>query len=198
LFFVSLRLEVLLSSEKLRTWETLSKRVLLDHGKFLKVEAHNIRLPDGKVIEDWPWVIIPDAAIVLARKPNGNYLCFRQTKYAVDGTSLAPVGGMVNPGEDPLKAAKRELLEETGFQSNDWVELGSYAVDPNRGVGIVNLFLANNIEKIQAQESDDLEDQILVELPRKDLVSALMLGEFKVISWTACISMALLHEGLQA
>jgi len=187
-----------LSSEKLRTWETLSKRVLLDHGKFLKVEAHNIRLPDGKVIEDWPWVIIPDAAIVLARKPNGNYLCFRQTKYAVDGTSLAPVGGMVNPGEDPLKAAKRELLEETGFQSNDWVELGSYAVDPNRGVGIVNLFLANNIEKIQAQESDDLEDQILVELPRKDLVSALMLGEFKVISWTACISMALLHEGLQA
>ena len=184
-----------MSSGKLRPWKTLSKRVLLDHGKFLKVEGHNIQLPDGLVIEDWPWVIIPDAAIVLARKPNGNYLCFRQTKYAVDGTSLAPVGGMVNPGEDPLKTAKRELLEETGYQSHEWVELGSYAVDPNRGVGIVNLFLAKNIEKVKTQDSDDLEDQILIELTREELISALMANEFKVLSWTACISMALLQEG---
>ena len=185
-----------MSSEKLRPWNTLSKRVLLDHSKFLKVEGHNIQLPDGEVIEDWPWVIIPDAAIVLAKKPNGKYLCFRQIKYAVEGTSLAPVGGMVNPGEDPLKAAKRELLEETGYQSHEWVNLGSYAVDPNRGVGIVNLFLAKNIEKVQTQESDDLEDQILVELTREELVSALMAYEFKILSWTACISMALLDEGL--
>lgn len=184
-----------MSNGKPRPWKTLSKRVLLDHGKFLKVEGHNIQLPDNEVIEDWPWVIIPDASIVLARKNDGKFLCFQQTKYAVEGTSLAPVGGMINPGEDPLNAAKRELLEETGYESQDWVYLGSYAVDPNRGAGTVNLFLARNIREVQSQESDDLEDQILIELTKDELVSALMAGEFKVLSWTACISMALLHEG---
>ena len=78
-----------------------------------------IQLPSGEIIEDWPWVINPDAVIVLAKGIDGKYLCFRQTKYAVEGTSLAPVGGMVGPNEVPLIAAKRELLEETGYKAND-------------------------------------------------------------------------------
>jgi len=172
----------------------LSRKVLLDHSKFLKVESHKIQLSSGEIIDDWPWVIVPDAVIVLAKSINGKYLCFRQTKYAVEGTSLAPVGGMVDLDEEPLEAAKRELLEETGYQSNEWVELGTYAVEPNRGVGKVNLFFALNAEKVTLPESDDLEEQELLKMTREEIVSALNNGEFKVLHWTACISMALVHE----
>jgi ADP-ribose pyrophosphatase len=172
----------------------LSRKVLLDHSKFLKVEGHKIQLPNGEIIEEWPWVIVPDAVIVLAKSIDGKYLCFRQTKYAVEGTSLAPVGGMIDLNEDPLEAAKRELMEETGYTSNEWVELGTYAVEPNRGVGKVNLFLALNAEKVAVPESDDLEDQVLLRMTRDELVSALNHGEFKILHWTACISMALIHE----
>ena len=101
-----------MSRKNLRAWKTLSTHIILDHGKFLKVEEHQVELPDGRVIPDWPWVIIPDAAIVLARLVNGKFLVFRQMKYAVEGKSLAPVGGMLEPGEEPLTAARRELLEE--------------------------------------------------------------------------------------
>jgi len=131
---------------------------------------------------------------VLAKGIDGKYLCFRQTKYAVEGTSLAPVGGMVGPNEDPLIAAKRELLEETGFKANEWVELGTYAVEPNRGVGKVNLFFARNAEKVTGPDSDDLENQELLQMTKEELISAPNAGEFKVLSWTACISMALMHE----
>ena len=90
-----------MNENKLRPWKTLSRSTILDHGKFLVVENHTIELPDGEIIEDWPWIIIPSAAIVLAVTAEGEFLCFRQTKYAVDGTSLAPVGGMIEPGEEP-------------------------------------------------------------------------------------------------
>lgn len=70
------------------------KRTILEHGKFLTVESHTVKLPDGEIIPDWAWIIIPGAAIVLAVTEDNKFLCFRQTKHAVEGTSLEPVGGI--------------------------------------------------------------------------------------------------------
>ena len=114
-----------MSKKELRAWETISRRTLLSHNKFLTVENHTVKLPDGQIIADWAWLVIPSAAIVLARTIDNQFLCFRQTKYAVEGIVYAPVGGMLEPGEAPLKAAKRELLEETGYEAPVWVNLGS-------------------------------------------------------------------------
>ena len=100
-------------SDNLQPWETLSRQTILDHSKYLSIEEHVVELPDGQVIERWPWIITPDYVIVVAITTAGEFLCFRQTKYSVEGTSLAPTGGYIEPGEDPLEAAKRELLEET-------------------------------------------------------------------------------------
>lgn len=164
------------ANEELRPWETLSRRTILNHSKFLVVENHTIQLPNGEILDDWPWVIIPSAAIVLAVTKEGEFLCFQQTKYAVDGTSLAPVGGMLEPGETPLAAAKRELREEMGYQASAWVELGSYCLDPNRGVADMHLFLAQNAERVAAPNSDDLEDQKLLLLSHAELEDALDKG----------------------
>ena len=80
-----------MEKKELRVWETLSKKTILSHNKFLTVESHTVKLPDGQMIPDWAWIIIPNAAIVLAVTTDNKFLCFRQTKYAVEGTSLAPV-----------------------------------------------------------------------------------------------------------
>jgi ADP-ribose pyrophosphatase len=171
--------------------KTVSKKVILRLNKFLTVESHTVKLPDGKITADWPWVIIPSAAIVLAVTSDEKFLCFRQTKYAVRGTSLAPVGGMLEPGEAPLAAAKRELLEEMGYESSQWVNLGSYILDPNRGMGTMHLFLALNAKKVAEPNSDDVEDQILLVLSRKEIENALKNGKFKVLSWSAVVAMSL-------
>ena len=175
----------------LRPWKTLSRRTILDHSKFLTVESHAIKLPDGEVIPDWPWIIIPSAAIILAIAHDQRFICFRQTKCAVDGMSLAPVGGMIEPGEKPIDAAKRELLEETGYESSEWINLGKYAVDPNRGVAEMHLFLALNARYVCDPNSDDLEDQELIYLSKAEIETALESGEFKVLAWTTVVSLAL-------
>lgn len=178
-------------SHELRTWETVSRETILDCGKFLTVERHTVKLPDGRTIPDWAWVIGPDAAIVVAVTEDGRFLCFRQTKYAVAGTTLAPVGGMLEPGELPLEAARRELLEEMGYEAPTWIDLGGYALDPNRGVGTMYLFLAMDARQAAEPCSDDLEDQELLLLSRQEIESALRAGAFKAVAWAAAVALAL-------
>jgi ADP-ribose pyrophosphatase len=180
-----------MDKKELRVWETVSKKTILDHSKFLTVETHTVKLPDGQIIPDWAWVIIPSAAIVLARTADKKFLCFRQTKYAVEGTTLAPVGGMLEPNEDPLDAAKRELLEETGYESSEWINLGSHSLDPNRGIATMHLFLALNAKQVAEPNSDDLEEQELLFLSQSELEGALNAGEFKILAWSAVVAMSL-------
>ncbi len=180
-----------LSKKDLRVWKTISRKTILNHSKFLTVESHTVKLPDGQIIPDWAWLIIPSAAIVLAMTDDDQFLCFRQTKYAVEGTSLAPVGGMLEPNEAPIDAAKRELLEEMGYESSDWINLGSHILDPNRGIATMHLFLALKAKKVAEPNSDDLEDQELLLLSRNEIENALKEGEFKILAWSAVVAMSL-------
>ncbi len=177
----------------MQNWKTLSRQTLLDRGKYLRVENHTIELPDGRVIQDWPWIITPDFASVLAVTSEGKYLVFRQNKYSVDGASLAPAGGYIEPGEDPLSAARRELLEETGYTADCWIALGSFPVDGNRGAGTAHLFLATNAQKAAKIDADDLEQQELLLLSRSEIEQALKAGEFKLLPWMAIVALALQH-----
>ena len=181
--------------KELRSWKTLSRKTILDHNKFLKIENHEIQLPDGEIIPDWGWVIIHDAALVLARREDGEFLCFRQRKYAINGISLAPVGGMLEANEEPLASAKRELLEEMGYESENWVDLGSYLTDPNCHVSTTHLFLAFDAKYVTAPDSDDLEDQELLLLSKYELEEALSAGDFKAGNWALLIALALRYLG---
>lgn len=177
----------------MQAWKTLAKRPLLNHSKFLQVEAHTVQLPDGQIIDDWPWVITPDFAIIIIEMENGHFPIFRQYKYGVGGISLAPIGGYLEPGEAPLAAAKRELLEETGYAAEEWIDMGSYGVDANRGAGTAFLYLARGARQVAQPNADDLEEQTMVFLTRTELEAALLAGEFKMLPWVTAVALALQH-----
>lgn len=175
----------------MQPWKTLSRQIRLDMGYFLKVESHTVQLPDGQIILDWPWIITPDYVNILVETSEGNYLIFRQTKYSVDGPTLAPMGGYLRGGEDPLEGGKREVLEETGYQSNEWIHLGSYRVDANRGIATAHLYLARKAQRSADPDSDDLEEQQLLHLTLPELVAAVEAGEFKILSWAMVVALGL-------
>jgi len=130
---------------------------------------------------------------VVAVTEDEHFICFRQVKYGIEGSTLAVVGGYISKGEAPLAAAQRELLEETGYEAPDWISLGSYLVDPNRGIATGHLFLARQARYITPRDADDLEEQALLLLTRTELETALEHGEFKVLAWAATVAFALQH-----
>jgi len=92
-------------------------------GKVIDVRRDNIELSNGhqsfrEVVEHTGGVTI------LAIKDNGNILFVRQFRYPVKSISLELPAGKLEKGEDPDVAARRELEEETGYITNNWVNLG--------------------------------------------------------------------------
>jgi len=177
----------------MKPWKTNSRKIILDEKPWLTVEHHTIELPDGRIFPDWPWVITPDYINVVAVTENEHFICFRQVKYGIQGDTLAVVGGYIEEGEEPLVAAKRELLEETGYEASDWLSLGSYLVDPNRGIATGHLFLARGAHYVMPRDADDLEEQKLLLLTREEIEHAIDSGEIKVLAWAAAVVFALRH-----
>merc|ERR1712146_506344 len=101
---------------------------------------------------------------------------------------------------DPLDAAKRELNEETGLISDDFIFLGKYRISSTRGGGWLNCYFARNARPISKDEvevkklrSDDLEKQTVVYINSKEsLRKAILNQEFKEAKWTQTIALALL------
>ena len=175
----------------MKPWKTLSSEPVLSIGKWLGVEDRTVETPTGEVIEHWAWVTSPDYVTVLPVTGDGRFMVFEQGKYGLEGLSLAPVGGLVEPGEEPMQAAQRELLEETGCRAAEWHLLGSFVTDPNRGMARGSLFVARGVCQVAEPTGGDLEEQQLVYMTRAGLEDALLEQRFMVLAWATTVSLGL-------
>ena len=196
--------------------QTMGDGKCLLESKWMQVMQHQVRInPElDDVIDDWLFINYHDRINVLVEDPNPisnerHFLVFEQSKYALEGkNSLAIIGGIIEPDEDPLTAAKREVYEEmNGMICATFVFLGRYRTDVNRGMGWVNGFLARNCQLevgervIETGEeysqhqigAMDTERQDVKSISLSELRKETMKGSFLEVQWSNTVSLALLN-----
>ncbi len=99
---------------------------------------------------------------VVAVDGDGQVLLVRQWRFGIGAPTLEIPGGMVDPGETPLEAARRELLEETGYRAARWSELGAVEPNPAFLTNRCTTFLAEGLERV-GEPVGDGEEEITVE-----------------------------------
>ncbi len=103
--------------------ETTLESHLVYEGHFLKVSRDRIRLPDGRESAR-EFIRHPGAVMIVPLLEDGRLLLERQYRYPMERVMLEFPAGKLDPGEDKLACAQRELLEETGYRAAEWAHAG--------------------------------------------------------------------------
>ena len=163
------------------SWKTVKTETLLKTD-FVTVKKDKVELPDGAIIEDFYTVGIQDASMVAALTPNGDIILKKEYRHACGCDVIECPAGMFELGEEPLEVAKRELLEETGYTSDNWAYLGPTLESTSKLTNKMHLFLAKDCLKVGEQHLDQYERINLIKVPLKKAVDMVMSGEINANS----------------
>ena len=103
-------------------WKTLKSEYLIQR-PWLTARRDTVELPNGVVNDEYYVLEYPTWINVIALTTDGNMVMIRQYRHGIDQTCFEIVAGVCEKGEDPEAAARRELLEETGYAGGEWHEL---------------------------------------------------------------------------
>jgi ADP-ribose pyrophosphatase len=170
-------------------WTVISSRDVLDASPFLKVRVETIELPDGRRIPDYYQLEMPSFACIFAETVDGRIIVYRQYRHGTRRVGLVFPGGHLEDGEDSHRAARRELLEETGFEADTWTYLGGFVVNANQGGAVSHMFHATGCRRVAAPRSGDLEESEILLLTRDELLAAIRGGEIHILTQIALVSM---------
>lgn len=145
-----------------KRWTTLSKKVLIDRW-WMRLREDHVRLPTGAEMEEFHVLEYPDWSCVVCVTDDQQVVLIEQYRYGIDRVSLELPAGVAGPNESPEDCARRELLEETGYAAQNWIQVGSCAPDPSRHTNFAHCYLATGAKWVQDQQLDSTE-QISVKL----------------------------------
>lgn len=158
-----------------RKWEVLEREYLFRR-PWLTARRDVVKLPNGNIIPEFYVLEYPDWVNVIAITTDEKFVMIRQYRHGLGETRYELCAGVVDPGEDPLTAAKRELHEETGYGKGEWEEISVISGNPSTTNNLTHCFVAKGVEKISTQHLESSED-ITVHILTAEEVKTLLLND---------------------
>lgn len=159
-------------------WEVLSSENLI-HRPHLDAYREKVELPNGRVYDEFYYLHFSPVVCIVAETPDGKLLMERQYRHAVKEVLTEIPAGIVEQGEQPLEAAKRELMEETGYAGGKWtplsVEYAQGGVQDNK----MYSFYAKGVTLHGDRHLDSTEDISVYLIDKREVLGMLMSGEIK-------------------
>lgn len=165
-------------NEEPQKWDILHSEYIIRR-PWLTARKDHVRLPNGNENPEH-WVLeYPDWVNVIAITTDGQFVFERQYRHALGAVHYEICAGVIEPGEEPLVAAKRELMEETGFGGGTWTKLMEISQNPSTCTNITHCYLAEGVSKLGGQELDSTEDISVYLLSRDEVLNLLQTDQMK-------------------
>ena len=163
----------MIQKEEEQAWQVVSSEYL-HHDPWLTVRRDHVVLPNGRHIPSFYVLEYPEWVNTLAITREGHFVFVRQYRYGIGETSYELCAGVCEESDpSPLYAAKRELLEETGYGGGQWREYMQLSANATSMNNITHCFLATDVEPVSNQSLDPTEC-LTVQLFTFDEVSQLL------------------------
>ncbi|MEB3280043.1 MAG: NUDIX hydrolase [Lyngbya sp.] len=177
-------------------WKQLDSELIVDN-QWCRVRKDTVELPNGTIIDDFFVNVRPDIALVLPITPQNEIVFVRQYRHGVGQVLLELPAGSFHPAEEsPEVAATRELTEETGYVPESMVKLATLYDNPVKDTNSVHLFLASNVQKIQARQLDITEEIEVVLVPVNQVIEYINRGEICVAGTVAALFLGFQKLGI--
>lgn len=159
----------------IKKWQTLESQYIVER-PWLTARRDRVQLPNGTVHDEYYVLEYPDWVNVIAITREGKFVMIEQYRHGLGDVFTELVAGVIEPGEQPLSAAKRELKEETGYSGGQWQLLTTLSQNPSTTTNLTYCFLATDVELECEQHLDPTED-IEVKLMSETKVKALLVDD---------------------
>ncbi len=146
---------------------------------WISIRSNSYELPDGRLVAPCFILEYDDWINVIAITRDRQVVLERQFRYGIGQTILEIPGGVTEPSDSSLlEAAQRELLEETGYASQNWLATGSVCPNPGLQNNWMHCFLALDAEKVAEPRLDETEHIEVLLMPLEDMIQRAVNGEF--------------------
>lgn len=154
-------------------WKILKSEYLYRRS-WLTVRKDCVQIPNGQVNDEFYVLEYPDWVNVIAITEEGRFVFERQYRHGLGKTCYEIPAGVMEDGETPLEAARRELLEETGYGEGEWRKLMTLSGNASTTNNLSHCFVATGVKKISEEQHLDRTEDITVALLTKEEVLDLM------------------------
>jgi ADP-ribose pyrophosphatase len=180
-------------NEKAESWKIVSSEKIADCRVFKVREDLCERESDGA---RHPFFVLenPDWVNIIALTTSDEVVLIEQYRYGTQEIILEIPGGMIDPDEDAETAARRELLEETGYSSNEFVFLGKSHPNPAIQDNEIYHYLALNCEKTDETKFDEHESVVTKLVPKAEIRNLILEGKITHSLVIAAFAMFYLRE----
>ncbi|MBD5149046.1 MAG: NUDIX hydrolase [Oscillibacter sp.] len=175
-------------------WEEVNcEHIVCD--EWIDFRKSTYKMPNGKISGPYYSYSRKNFVIIVATTEDDRYICVRQFRHGIKRVTTEFCAGCIehigDAFEDALSTAKRELLEETGYGSNDWRHLLTVPVYATLADNYMSIFMAKNCQKINSQQNLDNNEFLDVHLYSRDKLEEIIKdGEFSQASHILALFMA--------
>jgi 8-oxo-dGTP pyrophosphatase MutT (NUDIX family) len=151
-----------------KPWQVLDSKLLISE-RWLQLREDRVRLANGHEIDRFHVIHGPDWASVLCVTEASEVVLVRQYRHGIAQPSLELPAGVIEAHETPEEAARRELAEETGYESDDWVRIQSVSTEPARHTTQAHFFCARGARLTKLPAPEETEVLEVLKVPLSDL-----------------------------